>query len=358
MGGLTRRNILAGMVGAGLAPMPSAVAQGRRWIDVHMHVIGGPERQFGEAVKRAVAEMDDRGIAKAVVFPPPFPRRGFDYPAYVPELSRYPGRFGFLAGGGLLNPMLHQFPDPASVTHAIRQEFVGLAERMVDAGAVGFGEISVLHLSLVPNHSFTEVTPEHPLMIALVETAGRRGVVIDLHMDAVTAADTMRTPALLKSPPNPRTLMGNIAGFERLLAHDRNARIVWAHGGSDYTGNMTPALIGRLMDVHSNLYMSLRPVQPGRTVLPAFGLRLHNTLMPGSGVDKAWLDLLKRHSDRFVLGADAFFVAQSAPPDSPLRTLARGNEMRLGAVGELLSRLPAALVGKIAQENAVRLYRL
>ena len=115
---------------------------------------------------------------------------------------------------------------------------------MADAGAVGFGEISVLHLSLVPHHSFTEVTPEHPLMLALVETAGRRRVVIDLHMDPVTAAGTMRTPAFLKSPLNPPTLMGNIAGFERLLAHDRNARIVWAHGGSDFSGNMTPALIG------------------------------------------------------------------------------------------------------------------
>ena len=356
--GPTRRNFLTGVVGAGLAPMPSAVAEGRRWIDVHMHVIGGPERQFGQAVERAVAEMDHLGIAKAVVFPPPFPRRGFDYPAYVPELRRYPDRFGFLAGGGFLNPMLHQFPDPQSVTAGIKQEFVDLAERMADAGAVGFGEISVLHLSLVPNHSFTEVTPEHPLMLALVETAGRRRVVIDLHMDPVTAAGTMRTPAFLKSPLNPPTLMGNIAGFERLLAHDRNARIVWAHGGSDFTGNMTPALIGRLMDAHSNLYMSLRPMPPGVTLLPRFGLRLHNTLMPASGVDGSWLGLLKRHSDRFVLGADAFFVAQSAPPDSPLRILALGNEVRLGAVGQLLSRLPAQLTSKIAQENAVRLYRL
>lgn len=323
-----------------------------------MHVIGGPERRFGQAVERAVAEMDRRGIAKAVVFPPPFPRKGFDYPAYSSEIRHYPGRFGFLAGGGFLNPMLHQYREPEAVTPAITQEFVDLAERMVDAGAAGFGEISVLHLSLVANHSFTEVSPEHPLMRALVEVAGRRHVVIDLHMDAVAATGAMRTPSFLKRPPNPPSLMSNIPGFERLLAHDRNARIVWAHGGSDFTGHMTPSLISRLMDAHANLYMSLRPVRPGATVAPAFGLRWKNTLMPAGGVDRGWLDVLKRHSDRFVLGADAFFLAERLPPENPLGKLALGNQMRLGAVGELLSRLPANIVAKIAQENAVRLYRL
>lgn len=356
--GLSRRAFLTGVAGAGLLPAPAALAQGRRWIDVHMHVIGGPERQFGQAVEAAIAAMDARGIAKAVIFPPPFVRRIFDYEAYVPELTRYPGRFGFLAGGGTLNPMLHQFREPESVTPAIRQEFTAIAERMAEAGAVGFGEIAVMHLSLVPGQAFEELSPEHPLLQTLVEVAGRRQVVIDLHLDPVAAAGTMRTPGYLKSPPNPATLMGNVAGFERLLALDRNARIVWAHGGSDFAGNMTPALIRRLMDAHSNLYMSLRPVRPGMTAAPAFGLRLHNTLMPGSGVDRAWLDLLARHQDRFVLGADAFFVAEPAPAGSPLKLLARGNDMRLDAVGQLLARLPPELVRKIAQDNAVRLYRL
>jgi hypothetical protein len=355
---LTRRHFLKGLAGAGLAPIPTAQAQVRRWADVHMHVIGGPQRQFAQAVDIAVAEMDQRGIAKAVVFPPPYPRQGFDYLAYVPELERYPGRFGFLGGGGFLNPMLHQFADPESVTAEIKRRFVRLAEQMVDAGAVGFGEIALLHLSLVPGHSFEEVTPEHPLMLALVETAGRRRVVIDLHMDPVIAVPTMPTPSFLKSPPNPRTLMGNVDAFERLLAHDRNARIVWAHGGSDYTGNMTPALIGRLMDAHPNLYMSLRPMPAGTKVLPAFGLRPRNTLMPASAIDKAWLDVLNRHADRFVLGADAFFLASSTPSDSPLRILGRGNDLRLRGIAELLARLPASLAGKIANENAARLYRL
>jgi hypothetical protein len=59
-----------------------------------------------------------------------------------------------------------------------------------------------------------------------------------------------------------------------------------------------------------------------------------------------------------VLGADAFFLASSTPSDSPLRILGRGNDLRLRGIAELLARLPASLAGKIANENAARLYRL
>lgn len=110
-----------------------------RWIDVHLHVIGGLRRQFGQAVDQAVVQMDAAGIAKAIVFPPPSPQLVFDYPAYAAELRRYPGRFGFLGGGGLLNSMLQGFSSPDSVTPEVRQRFTAIAEQIADAGAVGYG---------------------------------------------------------------------------------------------------------------------------------------------------------------------------------------------------------------------------
>lgn len=354
---LSRRTFVAGTLASTLVPATTSAAA-KPWIDVHTHVIGGPARQFGQAVEMAVAKMDALGVTKSVVFPPPFPTTGFDYPAYVSELARYPGRFRFLAGGGFLNPLLHTHSDPSSVTPDVRQRFVSIAEKMVQAGALGFGEIAVLHLSLVPKHAFEETTPDHPLLLALAEVAGRNGLVIDLHMDPITSGGDVKTPSFLKTPPNPPRLKGNIEGFERLLAHDRNARIVWAHGGSDFTGNMSPALIGRLMTAHENLFMNLRPLRPGLTTIPLHGLQVRNTLMPVSGIEKGWLELLTRFPGRFVLGSDAFHIAASAPEDSPLRTLARGNEIRLAAIVELLARLPADLATKIAHENATRLYRL
>lgn len=352
---LSRRGFLAGTAACALSAVDAQAKPA--WNDVHLHVIGGRERQFDIAVERAVAEMDRRGIAKAVVFPPPYPRMGgFDYPDYLPPLRRYPNRLGFLGGGGTLNPAIQNHSDPTTVTPPVRQAFVDQANRILDAGAVGFGEMAALHLSLVPNHSFEQVSIVQPLYLALVEVAGERKAVIDLHMDPVIGA-SMRAPPGLKVPPNPPTLNGNIADFERLLAHHRDARIVWAHGGSDFTGNMSPALIGRLMDRHPNLFMSLRPV-PMRISNNPFGLRFYNLMLTPQGVEPAWLALLRKHNDRFVMGGDAFITAPSVNMDGPLSTLSRGNEGRFTAAGILLARLPPPLAHKIGVENAARLYRL
>jgi len=321
-----------------------------------MHLAPGAGRQFAQAVDQAVAQMDAAGIAKAIVFPPPQPHLMFDYLGYAAELARYPGRFGFLGGGGMLNSMIQELAAPEAVTPQARARFAALAEGIAQAGAAGFGEIAILHLSLTRNHPFEEVVPEHPLLIALVEIAGRRGLVIDLHMDPIISDG--RGPSGLHVPPNPATLMANVAGLERLLAHDRNARIVWAHGGSDFTGNMTQALIARLMDAHANLYMSLRPVPAGVTTAGNVGLPLYNTMMPGAGIDQAWLALLERHPDRFVLGSDSFMLAPSVAPNSPMWALSRGNQARLAAARELVARLPTELAANVAEANAARLYRV
>ena len=125
-------------------------------------------------------------------------------------------------------------------------------------------------------------------------------------MDPVTDS-SMALPPGLKAPPNPKTLGGNVAALERLLAHGRDARIVWAHGGSDFTGNMTPALIDRLMEGHSNLYMSLRPIPILAATNIPFGLEYHNLILTPGGIEPHWLALLQKYPDRFVHGRRYFF---------------------------------------------------
>jgi hypothetical protein len=353
---ISRRAFLSGVFGAALVGS-EGLGDELHWYDVHMHVVGGRERQFGQAVEEAVAAMDEFGVAKAVIFPPPMPNAGiFDYTDYVPELRKHAGRFGFLAGGGILNPMLHQL-HASEVTPAIRQKLIDIASRMLDAGAVGFGEIAVLHLSLVPNHPFEQTTGDHPLLLTLVEVADRRKAVIDLHMDPVIDT-SMTLPPSLKIPPNPKTLGRNVDALERLLAHGREARIVWAHGGSDFTGNMNPALIERLMEQHSNLYMSLRPIPFLAATNNPFGLEYHNLILTPGGIEPGWLALLQKYSDRFVMGADTFFISSSVDPERAVTTLSHGNEPRLRAARVALSRLPPDLARKIGVVNAQRLYGL
>src|SRR5581483_8225514 len=94
-------------------------------------------------------------------------------------------RFAFLGGGGTLNPILHQHADPSTVDDALKRQFEQIAEAVLSAGALGFGEIAALHASLTPAHPFEEVPPDHPLLLLLSDIAGRHDGVIDLHMDLV-----------------------------------------------------------------------------------------------------------------------------------------------------------------------------
>ena len=328
-------------------------------IDVHMHLVGGRQKAFGEAVEDCVATMEQFKITNAVVMGSPQLAPGNnDSPDFLPELRRYGKRFAFLGGGGILNPILHVHRDPENVSPEVQQDFVDAANKLLDQGARGFGEIAILHLSLLNTHPFEQVPTTHPLMSALAKVAAQRKVVIDLHMDAVTAAPSMITPQTLKVPPNPPMLNGNIAGFERLLTENPDARIVWAHGGTDLTGNLTPALIGQLMDAHPNLFMSLRPAPPQVNSVNPLGLRFYNLILTQSGIEPKWLALLRKHYDRFVMGSDSFFVSPAANPEGAPVMLARGNQGRLAAAGAMLSKLPSDLRAKIAMENPKRIYRI
>jgi hypothetical protein len=124
----------------------------------------------------------------------------------------------------------------------------------------------------------------------------------------------------------------------------------------DPFGGMTPQLVGRLMDAHPNLYMSLRVAPPPLESVQRLGLRIRNKLMDENGLDRAWLAVLKRHADRFVLGTDSFFIVEGGK--SPVGAFVAGNESKFLATNYFLSSLPRDLARKIASENAVRIYRL
>lgn len=330
---------------------PRAKAPPVQWIDAHMHMVAPRAGGFEKTTQMALNEMNRYGLSAAVIMPQPLSPG--DYGEFVDSLRRHPDRFAFLGGSNRLNTMIHT-TRREDVTEAVRREFVAYAEAVLAAGGGGWGEMATLHFSLAEGHKYLRAEPDHPLFLALADVAGQRGAVIDLHHDPILGPRPIAEG--LKSPPNPKTEPDNMAAFERLLAHDRRAKIVWAHGGMDPFGGMTADLVGRLMGKHSNLYMSLRVPPPPVDVVPHLGIKIRNKLLHPNGVDPGWLAVLKRFPERFVIGTDSFFIVEGST--IPTTAFVAGNEVKLMSTNVFLASIPADLARKIAVENPTRIYKL
>jgi len=325
---------------SGLPPVPQG---GPKILDVHAHLLRTPQSDLRDAVRPALEAMDRLEIARTLLMPPPQPpgsRMPYDFDSLLPLIQPHADRLGFLGGGGTLNPMLHR---NVPVTDSVRHDFTAAAERIVRAGAAGFGEITAHHVSYFPQHPYETVTADHPLLRLLADIAQRYDVPIDLHLDPIP--QDMPTPPRLaeRSSANPRVLAANIDGFERLLGHNRGARIVWAHAGRDTLGTWTVALTRRLLERHPNLFLSL-------SMHPPFGVVAENSLLDAAGqANPAWVDLLRDFPDRAVVGSDFFHQAtgrdaSTLPPPT-------------AAVRRFINALPAELARKVAHGNAMQLYR-
>ncbi|MEW6281308.1 MAG: amidohydrolase family protein [Candidatus Eremiobacterota bacterium] len=318
-------------------------------VDVHVHIEGSPgDGQRGaQAVQRLLKEMDRLGVEWAILMPPP-QAPGQPPAASLESLEKLralaPGRLAVAGGGETLNRMIHSYR-PEQVTPEVRARFRAEADRLAGAGVAAYGEMAALHLSFHPGHVFEEASPDHPLFLELSDAAARHGIPIDLHMEAVP--EEMPLPrGFSRSPRNPPTLHANVAGLERLLAHDRRAVIVWQHVGWDNTGCMTVPLLRRLLQGHPNLYLALRVEDRPGTL---DGQPMPNRILDREGrIQADWSALLREFPERFVLGSDEFISAKE-----------RGRYPRsFSSTWSWLSQLPAEVASKIAGGNARRLYRL
>jgi len=159
-------------------------------------------------------------------------------------------------------------------------------------------------------------------------------VPIDLHMEAVPR-DMVRPDRL--DEPNPATLKANIAAFERLLSHNREARIIWAHAGWGNTGARLPNLMDRLLAAHPNLYMSLKINRSSRGAVRP--LDRDGRLRPD------WRSLLESYGGRFMIGSDHKY-----------RGHGRGRGRGEDTFRRLLSELSENTARAVAWDNAIGLF--
>ncbi len=324
------------------------------FIDTHNHLFGRfggrqgiDEMDYEGAARMAMAAMKQSGIKKMFIMPPPFspdhPHR-FTFEDLVRIARKFPGTFAFLGGGGTLNVMIHQAVRGGTLRQGMESRFEKTAVEILSKGAIGFGELTAEHLSLNYDHPYLSAPPDHPLFLFLSDIAARHGVPIDIHMEAVPQDMDLPKIRRLESPHNPKVLRTNIAAFERLLAHNRNARVIWAHAGWCNTGHRTPELCAQLLGRHPNLYMSFK--------IRRDSLAEMRPLTEDFRIKPEWLNLIQTYPDRFVIGSDIFYVTPRAPFQiGP----PRGKRVE---TEHLLAVLPPELANKIAYENALHLFKL
>lgn len=305
------------------------------YIDVHTHL---DEADVDGSMQSAIRAMPEENLAKIVFMPSPFTladANRFDVERLAPAAHKFPGKIALLGGGGTLNPMIIEAARTGDAGSEVQKQFKERAEAILAAGAVGFGEMAAEHFpSSTP---YETAPPDHPLFLLLADIAAQHDAPISIHMEAVPQDMDLPTP--LKSPPNPPRLHANIAAFERLLAHNPRAKIVWAHLAWDTTGYRTPELMRRLLEAHPNLFMEIKvdPLDTGK----------NSPLTNGASgrIKPEWLKLFADFQDRFVIGSDQHYPQGSGP-------------QRWQAVVLLFNELPAALRQKIGTENAIRIYHL
>lgn len=325
--------------------IPAAVSSAEM-IDTHMHFQLAPTRDPEGSLRTALAIMDKHGIGRSLLMPPPIvsasARTYYDIDDMAFVVRQHPQRFALL-GGSRLNIMIHETP-AASVDAAKKASFRALADAVVAAGAVGFGEIAIHHVSIPAmgsQHAYESVPADHPLLLQLADIAAELNMPIDLHFDLVP--EDMPLPEVLRpNPLNPAKLEANAEPFKRFLAHNRQAKIIWSHVGFEPLLNRQPKRVAALLDAFPNLYMSFRLNRGGPNPAAAID--------PEGKLKAQWQELILRYPERFMLGSDSFYDRNGISRG--------GSEEGLANLRMLVESLPEPVRSAVASGNAVRLYRL
>jgi hypothetical protein len=313
------------------------------YIDVHSHANAGDRDAV--LAETAAKAMQLQNIAGMVFMPPPAEELegAFDAETIAPAVRKYPGKFWFNGGGGTLNPMIFESVRTGNVSPEFQRKFRERAEEIARMGARGFGEISGPRL---PRGSGKWVQPpmDHPLYLILADVAAEHNMVIDLHMEAIPQTFSFPTGsdwAKLDPLPDPPVLTEAISGFERLLRHNRRAKIVWGHASWDHTGQWTVELSRRLLGAHPNLFMSIKCDSQD------YGLNPYMVDVQKGPIKPEWLQLIKEFPDRFVIGSDQGYPLREGGPMPRWQTTVL-----------FFNQLPADLRQKIGLDNPTRIYGL
>jgi predicted TIM-barrel fold metal-dependent hydrolase len=326
------RSLSAREARAAEPPQQNPVPALTPYVDVHVHFDGEAQG----VIEAALQALDRENAAKLFFLSPPdtydTPNR-LESDFLLPLIRKYPNQLAILAGGGTLNALIQESVKRGDSGADMQARLRDRAEEILRIGGIGFGELTTEHF--VSDTPYQHAPSDHPLLLLLADIAAEHHAPIVIHMEA--APQDMAAPPLL-GPRNPKRIRANIPAFERLLAHNAEAKIVWAHFGSDSLGNLTPALARRLLRAHPNLYMEIKTDPLNR--------RKNYPLDANGKIKPEYLRLFLEFPDRFLIGSDQHYPEPTA------------KAQRWQEVVTLFNQLPADVRMKIGTENVARIYPL
>lgn len=125
----------------------------------------------------------------------------------------------------------------------------------------------------------------------------------------------------------------SMAELGKLLASNRKGRVVWNHCGSDSSASEMRSML----DKNPNLFCEFA------FRYPPINKQSSRNIFDSSGIDSSWRQLMEDHSDRFMVGTDAYDGDEF---EAAIKTVRQG----------LLPSLKPATARKIAYQNAQRLF--
>ncbi|MDR6176567.1 hypothetical protein QE364_001279 [Nocardioides zeae] len=182
----------------------------------------------------------------------------------------------------------------------------------------GIGEVLLRHDDLTELTYGENARAGHPALDPVLELCRDRDWPLTFHQDASSAGRSGRYEYL-----------GEV---RTMLERHPDVDLVWAHAGVGRRVRPAglPDLLDDLLGEHPRLHVDL-------------SWELYDAVVGDDGPEGAWIDLVTRRSDRFVLGSDVFGALD-------------GHADALGRWRRLTERLPESARNRVESENAQRLW--
>jgi predicted TIM-barrel fold metal-dependent hydrolase len=228
------------------------------------------------------------------------------------EMARkYPERFVASYSGHLSS---RRRESKGGKDETIARQVAGDFEQALRSGLYrGLGEVSAYH------HAYPDdpIAPDSPLILSLLEVAGRYRVPINIHCSDF-----------------------GLSEMEHALRAYPGTTVIWAHTGS----HLPPEKIRVLLQAFPNLYFDL-------AAMDETWPRKHTLLSFFGTIDESWRLLFEEFPDRFLVGFDMSTDVDRGRKISTAAANAR-------VMQRVLSGLTPATASKLAYQNGERLYQV